>query len=565
MVSDFQMVIGLEVHAQLLTRSKIFCGCSTAFGGVPNTHVCPVCLGLPGVLPRLNAQVVEMAVRTGLALGARVKEKSGFARKNYFYPDLPKGYQISQYELPICEGGVVELALGGEEKRIRLVRLHMEEDAGKNLHDVSADGASGVDLNRAGVPLLEIVSEPDLRSVDEAVEYLKSLRAILMTLGVNDGNLQEGSFRCDANVSVMRKGADRYGTRCEIKNMNSFRFLRAAIDYEVRRQVGIIEDGGKVEQETRLFDPDRGETRSMRSKEEAHDYRYFPEPDLPPVVVGPELVERVRRELPELPRARAARYQRDLGLSPYDAGLLVSERAVAEFFDRTLELYGRGPDAAKKLANWMNGEVARLANERGEDPSAWKLTPARLACDPRAARPPDRRRRGREAGAGGGLRDGRRAGRDRSRQGARAGLRHRGHRGGGRRGPRREPGRGGALPRGKQEAPRLLRRPGHEDHEGEGQPGRGERAAEAEAGRGMSPKWAGWGAGPAGAGASGGRRAHPTTPQPAAAKHSCLRAAASSLRSSTYQRVCLRCSLLGRRPRRRTASPRDGWGSRDAL
>jgi len=378
-VSDFQMVIGLEVHAQLLTRSKIFCGCSTAFGGVPNTHVCPVCLGLPGVLPRLNAQVVEMAVRTGLALGARVKEKSVFARKNYFYPDLPKGYQISQYELPICEGGVVELALGGEEKRIRLVRLHMEEDAGKNLHDVSADGASGVDLNRAGVPLLEIVSEPDLRSVDEAVEYLKSLRAILMTLGVNDGNLQEGSFRCDANVSVMRKGADRYGTRCEIKNMNSFRFLRAAIEYEVRRQVGIVEEGGKIEQETRLFDPDRGETRSMRSKEEAHDYRYFPEPDLPPVVVGPELVERVRRELPELPRARAARYQRDLGLSPYDAGLLVSERAVAEFFDRALELYGRGPDAAKKLANWMNGEVARLANERSEDPSAWKLTPARLA------------------------------------------------------------------------------------------------------------------------------------------------------------------------------------------
>jgi aspartyl-tRNA(Asn)/glutamyl-tRNA(Gln) amidotransferase subunit B len=378
-ISDFQMVIGLEVHAQLLTRSKIFCGCSTAFGGAPNTHVCPVCLGLPGVLPRLNARVVEMAVRTGLALGARVKEKSVFARKNYFYPDLPKGYQISQYELPICEGGTVEITLRGEEKRIRLVRLHMEEDAGKNLHDVASDGASGVDLNRAGVPLLEIVSEPDLRSVDEAVEYLKSLRAILMTLDVNDGNLQEGSFRCDANVSVMRKGADRYGTRCEIKNMNSFRFLRAAIDYEFRRQVGIIEDGGKVEQETRLFDPDRGETRSMRSKEEAHDYRYFPEPDLPPVLVGPELVERVRRELPELPRARAARYQRELGLSPYDAGLLVSERAVAEFFDRALELYGRSPEAAKKVANWMNGEIARLANERGEDPSAWKLTPAGLA------------------------------------------------------------------------------------------------------------------------------------------------------------------------------------------
>jgi aspartyl-tRNA(Asn)/glutamyl-tRNA(Gln) amidotransferase subunit B len=379
-LSDFQVVIGLEVHAHLLTRSKIFCGCSTTFGGEPNTRVCPVCLGLPGVLPRLNAEVVEMAVRTGLALGSRIKEKSVFARKNYFYPDLPKGYQISQYELPICEGGAVEVTVGGEEKRVRLVRAHMEEDAGKNLHDISPDGASGVDLNRAGVPLLEIVSEPDLRSVDEAIEYLKELRAILMYLGVNDGNLQEGSFRCDANVSVMRKGAERYGTRCEIKNMNSFRFLRAAIEYEIRRQVEILEGGGQVEQETRLFDPDRGETRSMRSKEEAHDYRYFPEPDLPPVIIEPQLVERIRRELPELPRARAARYRKELGLSAYDAGLLVSERAVAEFFDAALELYGRGPEAAKKLANWMNGEVARLANDRGEAPSAWKLTPAGLAA-----------------------------------------------------------------------------------------------------------------------------------------------------------------------------------------
>jgi len=379
-VSDFQAVLGLEVHAQLLTRSKIFCGCSTEFGGEPNTHVCPVCLGLPGVLPVLNAKVVEMAIRAGLALGCRLKERSVFARKNYFYPDLPKGYQTSQYELPICEGGTVEITVGGEEKRIRLVRIHMEEDAGKNLHDVSPDGSSGVDLNRAGVPLLEIVSEPDLRSVDEAVEYLKSLRAILMYLGVNDGNLQEGSFRCDANVSVMRKGAEKYGTRCEIKNMNSFRFLRQAIDYEVRRQVGVIEEGGQVVQETRLFDPDRGETRSMRSKEEAHDYRYFPEPDLPPVLVSAADVERVRKELPELPRARAARYGRDLGLSAYDAGLLVAERAVAEFFDAALAAYGSGPEAAKKVANWMNGEVARLANERGETPATWKLSPGKLAA-----------------------------------------------------------------------------------------------------------------------------------------------------------------------------------------
>jgi aspartyl-tRNA(Asn)/glutamyl-tRNA(Gln) amidotransferase subunit B len=379
-LSDFQTVIGLEVHAQLLTRSKIFCGCSTEFGGEPNTHTCPVCLGLPGVLPALNARVVEMAVRTGLALGCTVKPKSVFARKNYFYPDLPKGYQISQYELPICEGGGVDVEVDGVARRIRLVRIHMEEDAGKNLHDVGAGGASGVDLNRAGVPLLEIVSEPDLRSVDEAVEYLKSLRAILMALEVNDGNLQEGSFRCDANVSVMRKGADRYGTRCEIKNMNSFRFLRQAIEYEVRRQVEIVESGGQVEQETRLFDPDRGETRSMRSKEEAHDYRYFPEPDLPPVIVDEALVARIRAELPELPKARAARYQKDLGLSAYDASLLVSDRGVADFFDATLALYGAEPEAAKKAANWINGEVARLANERGEAPSAWKLTPARLAA-----------------------------------------------------------------------------------------------------------------------------------------------------------------------------------------
>jgi aspartyl-tRNA(Asn)/glutamyl-tRNA(Gln) amidotransferase subunit B len=378
-LSDFQVVLGLEVHAQLLTRSKIFCGCPTAFGGEPNAHTCPVCLGLPGSLPVLNKRVVEMAVTAGLALGCDVREKSVFARKNYFYPDLPKGYQISQYELPICLGGEVRFEVDGVEKVARLTRIHMEEDAGKNVHGVAEDGGSGVDLNRAGVPLLEIVSEPDLRSADEAVEYLKALRAVLMALGVNDGNMQEGSLRCDANVSVMRKGAERYGTRCEIKNMNSFRFLKAAVEYEARRQVELLEEGGKVVQETRLFDPDRGETRSMRSKEEAHDYRYFPEPDLPPVRVAPELVERLRRELPELPRARSARYQRDLGLSPYDAGVLVADAAIAAFFDRTLSAYDGGPEAAKKVANWLNGEVAKLANERGTGPAEWKLTPQRLA------------------------------------------------------------------------------------------------------------------------------------------------------------------------------------------
>jgi aspartyl-tRNA(Asn)/glutamyl-tRNA(Gln) amidotransferase subunit B len=379
-LSDFQVVLGLEVHAQLLTRTKIFCGCSTAFGGEPNTHVCPTCLGLPGVLPALNREVVEMAVRTGLALGCAIQPKSVFARKNYFYPDLPKGYQISQYELPICLGGGLDIEVDGVAKRVRLTRIHMEEDAGKNLHDVAADGSSGVDLNRAGVPLLEIVSEPDLRSAEEAVEYLKALRAVLITLGVNDGNLEEGSFRCDANVSVMRKGATRYGTRAEIKNMNSFRFLKQAVEFEVRRQVEIVEGGGQVVQETRLFDPARGETRSMRSKEDAHDYRYFPEPDLPPVLVDAATVERLRATLPELPRARAARYASALGLPAPDAAILVSDQAVADFFDGAVAALGGGPEAARKAANWMNGEVARLVNETGLAPAAWKLRPAHLAA-----------------------------------------------------------------------------------------------------------------------------------------------------------------------------------------
>jgi aspartyl-tRNA(Asn)/glutamyl-tRNA(Gln) amidotransferase subunit B len=285
-VADFQPVIGLEVHAQLLTRSKIFCGCSTEFGAPPNAHTCAVCLGMPGVLPVLNEQVVEYAVRVGRALGCRINAVSIWARKNYFYPDLPKGYQISQYDQPLCEHGALEIDTDDGPRRIRILRIHLEEDAGKNVHDAGG-GESLVDLNRSGVPLVEIVSEPDLRSSSEAAEYLKALRDVLVYLGVNDGNLEEGSFRCDANVSVMPKGAAKYGQRVELKNINSFRFVQKAIDYEIGRQVELIESGGKVAMETRLFDAVRGETRSMRSKEEAHDYRYFPEPDLPPLRIPP--------------------------------------------------------------------------------------------------------------------------------------------------------------------------------------------------------------------------------------------------------------------------------------
>jgi aspartyl-tRNA(Asn)/glutamyl-tRNA(Gln) amidotransferase subunit B len=320
-----------------------------------------------------------MAVRAGLALGCSIRPRSVWARKNYFYPDLPKGYQISQYELPICLGGGLAITVDGRERTIRLTRIHMEEDAGKNLHQVAADGGSGVDLNRAGVPLLEIVSEPDLRSADEAVEYLKALRAVLLALGVNDGNLEEGSFRCDANVSVMRKGATSYGTRAEIKNMNSFRFLKQAIEFEVRRQVELVEAGQPVVQETRLYDPVRGETRSMRSKEEAHDYRYFPEPDLPPVRVDEALAARMRAALPELPRARAERYQRVLGLTAQEAGVLVGDGGLAGFFEAALGARGGGAEAARKAANWLIGELSRLMNETGLAPEGWKITPAQLA------------------------------------------------------------------------------------------------------------------------------------------------------------------------------------------
>jgi aspartyl-tRNA(Asn)/glutamyl-tRNA(Gln) amidotransferase subunit B len=374
-VSEYQPVIGLEVHAQLLTQTKIFCGCSTAFGAAPNHHTCPVCLGMPGVLPVLNEKVVEYAVRAGLALGCEIRRTSIWSRKNYFYPDLPKGYQITQYDKPICEHGRLALDAGGQPREVRIRRIHMEEDAGKSVHD-TASGDSWVDLNRAGVPLLEIVSEPDLRGSEEAAEYLKTLRDVLVYLGINDGNLEEGSFRCDANVSVMKKDATVLGTRVELKNINSFRFVRQAIDFEIERQVDLLESGGAVLQQTRLWDAPRGETRAMRSKEEAHDYRYFPEPDLPPLVLAEELVQRAQAALPELPRAKMARFQTQYGLSAYDARLLCAERPMADLFEAAAKHYGD----AKKLANWCSGELLRLMNEASQSAASLKFSASELAA-----------------------------------------------------------------------------------------------------------------------------------------------------------------------------------------
>ena len=374
-VSDFQPVIGLEVHAQLLTRTKIFCGCSTEFGSLPNHNTCAVCLGMPGVLPVLNAKVVEFTVRTGLALGCEIRSTSIWSRKNYFYPDLPKGYQISQYDQPICEHGKLSIDMEDGEHVVRILRIHMEEDAGKNIHDESG-GDSLVDLNRAGVPLMEIVSEPDLRSADEAAEYLRTLRDILVYLGVNDGNLEEGSFRCDANVSVMKKGAKEFGQRVELKNINSFRFVKQAIDYEIGRQVEVIEGGGRIAMETRLYDPARNETRAMRSKEQAHDYRYFPEPDLPPLKVSPALIEEQKRALPELPRAKKKRFESQYGLSAYDAGVLCAERALADYFETGAKAYGD----AKKLSHWIQGELLRFLKEEATPIEKVKTTPAQLVA-----------------------------------------------------------------------------------------------------------------------------------------------------------------------------------------
>jgi aspartyl-tRNA(Asn)/glutamyl-tRNA(Gln) amidotransferase subunit B len=373
----YQVVIGLEVHTQLTTNTKIFCGCSTRFGSQPNSQTCPVCLGFPGALPVLNEKVVEYAIRAGLATNCSITERSIFARKNYFYPDLPKGYQISQFDLPICQNGHLDIDVDGERKRIGITRIHMEEDAGKLVHaDLPGVGDdSCVDLNRACTPLLEVVSEPDMRSPDEAIAYLKKLHQIVMYLGICDGNLEEGSFRCDANVSLMPVGSTTFGTRAELKNINSFRFIKQAIEYEMERQAEILDEGGRIIQETRLFDPNTGTTRSMRGKEEAHDYRYFPDPDLVPVIVSPAWVEKVRATLPELPEAKRARFTSELGLPEYDAEVLAASRELAQYFEDTLALSG----PPKTVSNWVMGEVTRALNEDGKGIAECPVTPALLA------------------------------------------------------------------------------------------------------------------------------------------------------------------------------------------
>ncbi|HJU27758.1 MAG TPA: Asp-tRNA(Asn)/Glu-tRNA(Gln) amidotransferase subunit GatB, partial [Candidatus Binataceae bacterium] len=361
MASDaYEAVIGLEVHTHLLTHSKLFCGCAAGFGAGPNENVCPICMGMPGTLPVLNRHAVELAIRMGLAAHCEIAPRSIFARKSYFYPDLPKGYQISQYELPLCKGGFIEIPSDdGEPKKIRLVRIHMEEDAGKNIHEADA---SLVDFNRSGVPLVEIVSEPDIRSAEEAGAYLRQLRATLRYVGASEARMEEGNFRCDVNVSVRPRGTSQFGTKTEIKNLNSFRFVEKAIAHEVARQIEVLEAGGRVSQETHLWDPVREETRPMRSKEFANDYRYFPEPDLPPLRVPPDLVEAVRTSMPELPTDRRARFIRDFGLTEYEAGILTEDREIADYYETML---AAGLNNRKTAANWVMTEVLRVINESG--------------------------------------------------------------------------------------------------------------------------------------------------------------------------------------------------------
>jgi aspartyl-tRNA(Asn)/glutamyl-tRNA(Gln) amidotransferase subunit B len=377
-MSGFEPIIGLEIHAQLLTRTKIFCGCSTRTGAPPNTNVCPVCLGLPGALPVLNARAVELAVRAALALGCTVQPKSVFARKHYFYPDLPKGYQISQYQEPLATGGCVEYAVGDRTHRVGIVRLHLEEDAGKSLHEGFADSdrRTYVDFNRSGVPLVEIVTAPDLRSPAQAADFFARLRAILVAVGVNDGNMEEGSLRCDANVSVRPIGSPTLGTKTEVKNLNSFRFLQRALEYEVDRQIGLLCSGGRVEQETRLWDTAAGRTVAMRTKEEAHDYRYFPEPDLPPLQLSPAWIDEQRAKLPELPEARRRRFIRQYALGEPEAAFLSQDTALAAYFEEAV----RAGAAPRSAANWLMGELARKLRETGLGIQEARVDPEALAA-----------------------------------------------------------------------------------------------------------------------------------------------------------------------------------------
>ncbi len=372
---SWETVIGLEVHVQINTRTKAFCGCSTAFGAEPNTQTCPVCLGMPGQLPVLNMEAVRKSVLTGLAINATINLESRFDRKNYFYPDLPKGYQITQFPVPIVEHGHLDIPAGNGEKRIGITRIHMEEDAGKSMHE-GLEGVSHIDLNRSGVPLMEIVSEPDMRSADEAIAYLKQLHQLVRFLEVSDADMEKGQFRCDANVSVHLAG-EPFGTRCELKNMNSFRFIRQAIDYEVNRQIELIEDGGRVAQETRLFDSARGETRSMRGKEEAHDYRYFPEPDLPPLRIQQADVDAIRAGMPELPAQLRRRLETEYGLSAYDADVLSQTRELASWYESLVAAHPADP---KRCANWLANELLGRLREAGRDIVDSPVSPEALAC-----------------------------------------------------------------------------------------------------------------------------------------------------------------------------------------
>jgi len=373
----FEGVIGLEVHAHLLTDSKLFCGCSTKFGAEPNSHTCPTCMGLPGALPVLNKKVVDFAIRLGLALNCTINRRSIFARKNYYYPDLPKGYQISQYEEPICENGYLDIYINEEKKRIRIKRIHMEEDAGKLVHEdtIETSTYSLVDYNRSSVPLLEIVSEPDIRTPEEAVEYLKILRDCLIYLEICDGNMEEGSFRCDANVSVRKIGDTEFGTRTELKNLNSFKYIEKSLDYEIKRQIELIKKGGEVVQETRLYNVDEGVTYSMRGKEEAHDYRYFPEPDLLPLIIDDKWIEDIRKGLPELPFEKIERFLKEYNLPRYDVEILVSDRSLASYFEDTVMLF---PEP-KTVSNWIMTELLRELKARNLEAKDAPISPANLA------------------------------------------------------------------------------------------------------------------------------------------------------------------------------------------